>query len=92
MARALPTVLRHIDTILLLGEKPAEMLREFTDANELARSSRRETHSNLALRSFGAVVAGTPSLIHAETVEPGASALAQGRGGIVAGGSQRLRS
>ena len=31
-----PAVLRHIDTILALGEKPAEMLREFTDANGLA--------------------------------------------------------
>lgn len=31
-----PAVLRHIDTILVLGEKPAEMLREFTDANGLA--------------------------------------------------------
>ncbi len=31
-----PSALRQIDTILVLGEKPVEMLREFTDANELA--------------------------------------------------------
>ncbi len=29
-------VLEHIDTIVMLGEKPGEMLREFTDANAVA--------------------------------------------------------
>ncbi len=39
-----PSVLKHVDTIVVLGEKPAEMLREFTDANELAPiESPRET-------------------------------------------------
>lgn len=30
------SVLRSLDTLIVLGEKPREMLREFTDANELA--------------------------------------------------------
>jgi HAD superfamily hydrolase (TIGR01484 family) len=31
-----PHVLRHLDTLIVLGDKPAEMLREFTDAHQLA--------------------------------------------------------
>lgn len=31
-----PSVLRQVDTIFVLGDKPQQMLREFTDANELA--------------------------------------------------------
>jgi HAD superfamily hydrolase (TIGR01484 family) len=30
-----PAVLRNIDTLVVLGERPREMLREFTDANQL---------------------------------------------------------
>jgi HAD superfamily hydrolase (TIGR01484 family) len=31
-----PSVLRNIDTLIVLGDKPDDMLREFTDANQLA--------------------------------------------------------
>jgi hypothetical protein len=31
-----PHVLRHLETLIVLGDKPAEMLREFTDAHQLA--------------------------------------------------------
>ncbi len=31
-----PSVLEHVDTIIILGDKPAEMLQQFTEANGLA--------------------------------------------------------
>jgi hypothetical protein len=31
-----PSVLEHVDTIIILGDKPAEMLQQFTEANRLA--------------------------------------------------------
>lgn len=62
-----PAVLRHIDTILVLGEKPAEMLREFTDANALASvESPRDTLEPGTAIVWSKSSRGAPRLVQVE--------------------------
>ena len=62
------SVLQQIDTILVLGEKPNEMLREFTEANELAAiaSPRDSLETGVAVLWSKSDPATTPKLIHVE--------------------------
>lgn len=63
-----PSVLRQIDTILVLGETPNDMLREFTDAHELApvASPRDSLETGVAVLWSKSDPATAPKLIRVE--------------------------
>jgi hypothetical protein len=61
------SALRHVETLIVLGEEPAEMLREFTDANELApvESPRESLEPGVAML-WSKSIRAAPKLIRIE--------------------------